>query len=196
MRLEETGQNGIYKVWMTDEEMARLRQAAPSARAELAILLGGYLGLKSTEIPKIRPKHIQPGHSGEHHRLHVPACNGKDARDVFLPDEIREDLRQYQEAEDVGEDQPFIFKSVKTIRSDVKDAAERAADETGNEYYRYVSVSDLRRWYARHLLIEEKVNPLVVMHVCGWNSYNALMAYYEEPDPETVNDAFEDAKVV
>ena len=43
----------------------------------------------------------------------------------------------------------------------------RAAEETGVEDFDYVSAHDLRRRYAQRLLVDNQMNPRVVMSVGG-----------------------------
>jgi len=58
---------------------------------------------------------------------------------------------------------------------------------------RYVSSHDLRRRFAQRLLVDEGMNPRVVMSVGGWSSFQAIEPYLNAPTPEVVNEAFEEA---
>jgi integrase len=46
-----------------------------------------------------------------------------------------------------------------------------AADDTADEDLRHVSSHDLRRRFAQRLLVDENMNPRVVMQVGGWDSF-------------------------
>jgi hypothetical protein len=75
----------------------------------------------------------------------------------------------------------------------VTECAHRAAEQTGDTDFHYVSSPDLRRRFAQHLLVDHSMNPQVVMTVGGWNSFQAIELYLNAPSPEVVNEAFDDA---
>lgn len=54
-----------------------------------------------------------------------------------------------------------------------------------------MSSNDLRRYYARTLLVRERVNPRVVMGIGGWSSFSAIESYLDAPMPEVANDELE-----
>lgn len=198
MRLEATGREGQYKVWMTDSELEELRRAADSYRDDLIIQLGGYVGLRAFEIPQPSPKDVKRTEDGSHYRLRVPegkdtTGNGGKPRDAYLPRDVERDLHQYQSAEDIGRHEAFIDLSERGVRDVVKRTAERAAEETGDEDFRHVSSHDLRRRFAQRLLVDKQVNPRVVMTVGGWDSFQAIEPYLNAPTPSVVNDAFQEA---
>jgi len=56
--------------------------------------------------------------------------------------------------------------------------------------FRSVSSHDLRRRFAQRLLVDEAMNPRVVIQVGGWNSFQAIETYLNAPSPEVVNAAF------
>ena len=198
MRLEATGREGQYKVWMTDSELEELRRAADSYRDDLIIQLGGYVGLRAFEIPQPSPKDVKRTEDGEHYRIRVP--EGKDTtggggkpRDAYLPGDVERDLHQFQGAEDVGRHEPYIDLTERGVRAVVKRAAERAAEETGDSDFRHVSSHDLRRRFAQRLLVDKQVNPRVVMAVGGWDSFAAIEPYLNAPTADVVNEAFQEA---
>jgi integrase len=198
MRLESTGKKDEYKVWMTDDELGELRRAAGSHRDDLIIQLGGYVGLRAFEIPQVTPKHVKRTEDGEHFRLRIP--EGKDTsgaggkpRDAYLPADVERDLHQFQTTKDIDRGESFIDLSERSVRNVVKRTAERAAEQTGDDDFRYVSSHDLRRRYAQRLLVDEGVNPRVVMQVGGWSSFQAIEPYLNAPTPDVVNQAFEEA---
>jgi hypothetical protein len=59
MRLEATNREDSYKVWMTDDDLDKLRRATVSYRDDVILQLGGFVGLRAFEIPQIKPTHIQ-----------------------------------------------------------------------------------------------------------------------------------------
>jgi integrase len=198
MRLEATAKEDEYKVWMTDAELDELRRAAASHRDDIVIQLGGYVGLRAFEVPQICPKHVKRTEDGDHYRLRVPegkdtTGNGGKPRDAYLPADVEGDIHRYTNAEDIDRNEPLVDLSERGVRDVVKRTAERAAEETGDEDFRYVSSHDLRRRFAQRLLVDEQVNPRVVMQVGGWDSFQAIEPYLNAPTPDVVNEAFEEA---
>lgn len=198
MRLESTAKEDQFKVWMTDPELENLRRAAASHRDDLIIQLGGYVGLRAFEIPQLSPKHVKRTEDGDHYRLRIPegkdtTGNGGKPRDAYLPRDVESDIHRFATAEDIGRHEPLIDLTERAVRGVVKRTAERAAEETGDEDYRHVSSHDLRRRFAQRLLVDEQVNPRVVMQVGGWDSFQAIEPYLNSPTPDVVNQAFDDA---
>ncbi|MEA1931178.1 MAG: site-specific integrase [Euryarchaeota archaeon] len=198
MRLESTGKPDQYKVWMTDDELGELRRAASTHRDDLIIQLGGYVGLRAFEVPQVTPKHVKRTPDGDHFRLRVPegkdtTGNGGKPRDAYLPSEVEGDIHRYQNAADLDRGEPLVDLTKGGVRDVVKRTAERAAEATGDDDFRYVSSHDLRRRFAQRLLVDRQMNPRVVMQVGGWDSFQAIEPYLNAPTPEVVNTAFEEA---
>jgi integrase len=199
MRLEKSGHG--YKVWLTDDELEDLRRACPSTRDDLIIQLGGYVGLRAFEIPQVTPAHVKRS-DGDHYRLRVP--QGKDTRgdreggkprDAYLPARVERDLYRYQREQGLDDTDPYVDLTPRAVRDVVDRAAEAAADQTGDEDFREVSSHDLRRRFAQRLLVDEGMNPRVVMAVGGWSSFEAIKPYLNTPSEDVVNQAFEEAKI-
>jgi len=200
MRTERTS-GGEMKVWLTDSEIDTLRRAAGSRRDDLIIQLGAYVGLRAFEVPQVTPGHVRRVDDGEHYRLRVP--RGKDTasgvgkpRNAYLPADVERDLYQYARDEDLDDDEPYADLTPAGVRAVVKRTAEAAADRTGDEDFRHVSSHDLRRRYAQRLLVDQAMNPRVVMTVGGWSSFEAMKPYLNSPTEDVINDAFDDVEVV
>ena len=56
-----------------------------------------------------------------------------------------------------------------------------------------MSSHDLRRRFAQRLLVDEGVNPRVVMAVGGWSSFSAIEPYLNEPTEDVISEAFDEA---
>ena len=196
MRLEATERPDEYKVWLTDSEIEDLRRATTGYRDDIIIQLGAFVGLRSFEVPQIQPRHIKTTESGQY-RLRVP--EGKDTtgsggkpRDAYLPDDVERSLQQFANAENIAPREPFVDLSGRGVRAAVKRTAKAAANETGEDDFRHVSSHDLRRRFAQRLLVDENMNPRVVMQVGGWDSFQAIEPYLNAPTPEVVDEAFGD----
>ena len=198
MRKEATQKEDQYKIWMTDDELEELRRHAKTHRDDIIIQLGGYVGLRAFEIPQVCPEHVKRTSDGEHYRLRVP--EGKDTtggggkpRDAYLPASVESDIHRFINSEGIGRGEPIIDLTPRAVRAIVKRTARRAAEETSIDDYSYVSAHDLRRRFAQRLLVDNQINPRVVMSVGGWDSFQAVEPYLNAPTADVVNDAFEEA---
>lgn len=193
MRVEATKGNE-HKVWLTDDEIEDLRRATNSQRDDLVIQLGAFVGLRAFEIPQVRPADVTETDSGQY-RLRVEA--GKDTtgsggkpRDAYLPDDVERDLQRYQNEHNIAPRDPVIDLKQPGVRAVVRRTADRAARDTGNDDFRKVSTHDLRRRFAQRLLVDEQMNPRVVMAVGGWDSFAAIEPYLNAPSADVIDEAF------
>ena len=196
MRLESTGREDQYKVWLTDREIDELGRAAASSRDYLIIQLGASVGLRAFEIPQVTPSGISETDSGQY-RLRVPegkdtTGNGGKPRNAYLPADVERTLQQFQNAENIAPKDPFVELSERGVRAVVKRTAEAAAEATGDPDFQHVSSHDLRRRFAQRLLVDEAMNPRVVMQVGGWDSFQAIEPYLNAPTEDVVDSAFEE----
>lgn len=82
-----------------------------------------------------------------------------------------------------------------TVRQVVTRTAGRAADRTGKQYFHDMSSHDLRRRFAQRLLVDEGMNPRVVMSVGRWSSFSAIEPYLSSLTENVINDTFADTDV-
>jgi len=193
MRIESTAGNE-HKVWLTDSEIEDLRRAAKSTRDDLIIQLGAFVGLRAFEIPQVRPADVTETDSGQY-RLRVPAGkdtsgNGGKPRDAYLPDSVERDLQRFQNEHNIAPKDPYIDLSQPGVRAVVRRTAGRAAEATGDTDFEKVSTHDLRRRFAQRLLVDEQMNPRVVMAVGGWDSFAAIEPYLNAPSEDVIDEAF------
>ncbi|WP_372478938.1 site-specific integrase [Halomicrobium sp. HM KBTZ05] len=193
MRIEATEGNE-HKVWLTDGEIEDLRRATNSQRDDLIIQLGAFVGLRAFEIPQVRPVDVKQTESGQY-RLRVEAGkdtsgNGGKPRDAYLPDSVERDLQRYQNEHNIAPKDPFVDLSQPGVRAVVRRTAERAADQTGDDDFEKVSTHDLRRRFAQRLLVDQQMNPRVVMAVGGWDSFAAIEPYLNAPSEDVIDEAF------
>ncbi|MFB6282951.1 MAG: site-specific integrase [Halobacteria archaeon] len=198
MQLEKAGGDTKteYKCWMNTDEYRKFTRQALSYRDEIIIRLGGEVGLRSFEIPQIKPKHIRRNDSGEHYFLRVP--RGKDTqrkggkpRDAYLPRDLETQIHRYIKTENIPRDEVILDYTPRRIQQIVKETAEKAAQETGMEDFKHVSSHDLRRYYAVDLLVRKRMNPEVVMAIGGWEDYQSIKPYLSRATEETIVKEFE-----
>ncbi|GGM50237.1 site-specific integrase [Haloarcula argentinensis] len=196
MRIESTAGNE-HKVWLTDGEIEDLRRASNSQRDDIIIQLGAFVGLRAFEIPQVRPVDVKETDSGQY-RLRVKAGkdtsgNGGKPRDAYLPDSVECDLQRFQNEHNIAPKNPYIDLSQPGVRAVVRRTAERAVDANGDDDFKKVSTHDLRRRFAQRLLVDEQMNPRVVMAVGGWDSFAAIEPYLNAPSEDVIDDAFVEA---
>lgn len=195
MRIEKNEDGKTHKVWLNKKDFQKLRNATTGYREDLIIRLGGKVGLRSFEIPQIKPKHKKLAKDEENYFLRIP--KGKDTktgqgkpRDTFLPKQIHKDLHVYINEHHIGKDQKIFNVSPRRIQQIVKTTAKKAAQNTGNEDFKKVSSHDLRRYFGHTLLVEERMNPEVVMKIGGWEDYQAIKPYLSKPSEDTIIEEF------
>jgi len=193
MRIEATKGNE-HKVWLTDGEIEDLRRATNSQRDDIIIQLGAFVGLRAFEIPQVRPTDVKETEGGQY-RLHVEAGkdtggNGGKPRDAYLPDHVERDLQRFQNEHNIAPKDPYVDLKQPGVRAVVRRTAERAARDTGQEDFEKVSTHDLRRRFAQRLLVDQQMNPRVVMAVGGWDSFAAIEPYLNAPSEDVIDDAF------
>jgi len=196
MEIERNANHHSYKCWLTRDEYRQLRRAAPDHRDALVIRLGGEVGLRSFEIPQIQPQHVRRTDDGDHYRLRVP--RGKDTsgsggkpRNAYLPAEVESDIHRYARTHDLGDSDVLVDLSPRSVQRVVSETAELVEQDTGNPDWGKVSAHDLRRYFAHQLLVENQMNPRVVMKVGGWENFQSIKPYLSKPSESTVNDAFD-----
>jgi len=196
MRIEAAGseQHREHKVWLADSEIEDLRRATNSQRDDLIIQLGAFVGLRAFEIPQVRPADIKESDRGQY-RLRVRS--GKDTtgsggkpRDAYLPSSVERDLQRYQNEHNIAPKDSYIDLKQPGVRAVVRRTAQRAARQTGHADFEKVSTHDLRRRFAQRLLVDQQMNPRVVMAVGGWDSFAAIEPYLNAPSEEVIDDAF------
>lgn len=96
-------------------------------------------------------------------------------------------------AADIGRNDSLVDLSERGVRAVDKRTVESAAEATGDDDFLHVSSHDLRRRFAQRLLVDRDMNPRVLMRVGGWDSFEAIEPYLNEPTPEVGNKAFEEA---
>ncbi|MFC4448798.1 bacterio-opsin activator domain-containing protein [Halorussus aquaticus] len=173
--------------FLTTAEYERLRRRTETYREDLVVALAGRVGLRASEITRVRPADLRERERGGevHYLLTVPEGDG-DTREAYVPQEVAHDLRKFANANDVDRYDPVVDVSPRRVQMLVGDVADRT------DGLRDVTCRDLRQHFAWRLLVEEGVAPRVVQAVGGWQSLQSLAPYLDDPAAAEVVDAFAD----
>ncbi|WP_327051594.1 bacterio-opsin activator domain-containing protein [Halomicrococcus gelatinilyticus] len=170
--------------YLTTAEFERLRRRTETYREDLVVALAGRVGLRASEIPRVRPADLREHERGGevHTLLAVPDGDG-DAREAYVPPAVAHDLRKFANVNDVGRHDPVVDVSARRVQMLVNDVTDRT------DGLEDVTCRDLRQHFARRLLVEEGVPPRVVQAVGGWGSLQSLAPYLDDPTTDEVVDA-------
>ena len=171
--------------YLTADEFERLRRRTETYREELVLLLAGRVGLRPSELTRVRPGDLRERERGgeTHYLLRVPENDGG-ARTAYVPREVAHAIRQFANAGDVADDQRLVDVSARRVQMLVGSVTDRTDDLRG------VTCRDLRKHFAHRNLVAEGIAPQVVQAVGGWSSLDSLAPYLDEPTPAAVVDAF------
>ncbi|PAU84614.1 bacterio-opsin activator [Halorubrum salipaludis] len=198
---------------LDDEAYEALVTAAETYRAALTVRLAGEAGLRTGEITRVAPRHLrEPEGDADLSVLAVPsddAATGVEAgaddgseseaaardgspidRETAVPASLAAELRRYAESADLGESEPFVDVSPRRVQMIVSETAERAAARTDGLVDPGVTPRDLRRTFARRLLVDRGVDPHAVREAGGWETMATLDGYLGPLDGEAIAEAF------
>ncbi|WP_135826865.1 bacterio-opsin activator domain-containing protein [Halorussus ruber] len=186
--------------YLTTAEFERLRRRTETYREDLVVALAGRVGLRASEITRIRPGDLRERQRGgeTHYLLAVRESDGgddavegvgddADSREAYVPSTVAHDLRKFANVNDVGRRELLVDVSARRVQMLVSEVADRTDDLQG------VTCRDLRQHFAWRLLAEEGVPPRIVQRVGGWRSLQSLAPYLTEPTTAEVVDAFADS---
>lgn len=191
MRVEQRADGA--RVQLAEGDYRALCRATETYREEVVLRLGAEVGLRPAEMTRIRPADVRThDHDGiDHYFLSVPESDDG-ARLAYLPPDVEHDLRQFARAENVAADARLIPVTPRRVQMLVREIASRTADRAGDDRFQEVSSRTLRQYFARHLLVEERIDPRIVQTVGGWDRIESLAPYLDEPTPTDVAVAFEE----
>ena len=162
-----------YKMWLSEDEVTQLLDAAHSSKCRLAFQLGVRCGLRSDEIVRIAPKAVKQTEAGW--MLRVDSAKTDGVRQTPAPEVVAGMIQAYGESG--GATDPVIDVTTRTIRNWVKRAGETLANETGDEMWAHLSPHDLRRTWATALKAED-VESLIVCDWGGWSNLETFLEHY------------------
>ena len=165
-----------------------LTTAAETYPAALAVRLAGEAGLRSAEIPRVRPCDLRVAEAAPGTGvLSIPTAADESgvARETFVPQSLFTELGRYAESTDLDADEPFVDLSTRRVQMLVSEAAERAATLADDPALASITPQDLRQGFAKRLL-ERGIDPHVVREAGGWATMDALDAYLDPLDGEAI----------
>jgi integrase len=199
---DDDGRREERAVWLTDRELERLEAQAESLRDRLVVNLGARCGLRISETVGLTVADLDEAPADGKLRYWATVrgkdtradTDGKKERKTWVPKDVYRDLRLQVQQENLAGDDPLLpsreegHLAAQSGRRIVKQLARAAADATGSERFLDVSSHDLRRFWANYLLVEEGVNPRVVMRLGGWEDFQSIKPYLDRPRDSTVAD--------
>lgn len=190
----------VVKCWLSRDELDRLESIAGdtwSWEREVAVQLMGRCGLRADEVNYPGPAELRWSDDGDCWLFEVRGKNtkggGPKVRDAWMPEDVQDDIHKYARERGIADGDPWVDAAKSTIRRWVKQAAESAVEETGDERWLHVSSHDLRRSWATYHLVEERVDVRTMMAVGGWSDYSAIEPYLKEPTESRIGEAFREA---
>lgn len=163
------------RVWLSDDEVDALLEAAGDRQRRIAFALGARCGLRSHEVLDVAPAHVVDSDVGT--MLRVIAGKGDKPRETPIPATLAESIRTVGDVRDADVDEPIIDRSTRTLRRWVSAAAGLMAEETGDERWTFLSFHDLRRTWAGQLANAD-VDEQVALLWGGWNDLETFLDHY------------------
>ena len=201
MRIDDSGKR--TKVWLDDSEATTLQRTLEKRawKRGIAGTLMLRCGLRSEETTTVTPGDVIRGKDGESWFLEVQGKNTKGGekttRKTWLPADVERELFNYARQNDINDEEPYLPYTPRTVQNWITndhgtdgegtgaaDVLSRKDDETDD--WKHVSSHDLRRHWAHHHLVEERVPVRVMMAVGGWSSYSAIEPYLTEPSESNI----------
>ncbi len=113
---------------------------------------------------------------------------------AFIPKYFVYDLKMLIEKEKLDKNDPLVpnkfgkHYTADGIRQRIYKVSEKAYESTGNSDFKEVSSYDLRRFFAKHTINELGKNPNVIMTVGGWDSWESIEKYIDEPSKSHIKE--------
>jgi len=165
------------KVWLDQQEVQQLLDAAEDTEQRIAFGLGARCGLRSQEWLDVEPRHVTDTSMGT--VLQVPAGKGDKYRETPITTELATAIRTVGDIE--GDDTTPVIRSAsstRVLRKWMARARDRLADEHEKPEWRDVSPHDLRRTWATQLRAAG-CDPLVVLNWGGWEDLETFLDHYQ-----------------
>lgn len=176
MNLEEYEDQEGMKVWLSNNEVEMLLEYYEGETEKyVAIALGARCGLRSEESIKVAPEDVVDTDAGT--MLRVDGAKKGGYRETPIPDNLATTIRTIGDVREEPETEPIIQSTKRTIRRWVERARGDLADQTDDEYWKYLGYHDLRRTWATSLRSAD-VDAMVVCDWGGWDDLETFLEHY------------------
>jgi integrase len=174
MNLREHEQRDDMKVWLSQDEVTALLDAADGTQQRIALALGARCGLRSHEVLDVAPDHVVDTDAGTMLRVHHG--KGDKYRETPVPRDLATTIRTVDDVRDASSSASLVdITSTRSLRRWVTDAAGRVEDNDPG--WSYLTFHDLRRTWATALASAD-VDPLLVCDWGGWNDLETFLDHY------------------
>jgi PAS domain S-box-containing protein len=178
------------------QEYERLLEAAATTRERLVVRLIGEAGVRPAEQTRIRPGDVDRRRfeGAVSHFLTVRGEDGEPSRQTYLPTDLARTIDEYAATTGTDPEGRLIDVTPRRIQMLVSEVTTRAEEMTEGSGLGAVSSNDLRRYFAKRLLVEEGVDPQIVQTIGGWDRLAALDPYLDGADNAEITAAFVDSE--
>ncbi|MGB9987328.1 tyrosine-type recombinase/integrase [Salarchaeum japonicum] len=176
MNLQAHDSRDDMKVWLSEDEVDDLLDAADTQQQRIALALGARCGLRSHEVLDVAPEHVVDTEAGA--MLRVWHGKGDKFRETPIPRDLYTTIRTLDEFRDADSSDPLLdITTTRTLRRWVERAAGELAGEIEEPGWNYLTFHDLRRTWATALKSAE-VDSLLVCDWGGWDDLETFLEHY------------------
>lgn len=178
MRMKPYPKREGKRVWLSTDEIETILDRAYDTEKTIALKLPALCGLRRKEVVGVTPSDLVTGEKGDYHlRVWEEVAKHEHYREPPVPDELATELRTMADLVGLGDDEPFVSVTDKTVYRWLMRITGVLGEETGDRGWDFVDVHDLRRSWATHIL-GEGVLPSVVMSWGGWRDWDTFRRHY------------------
>ena len=176
MNCEPHDNSDSMMVWLSEDDVDQLLDAAKDTERRIAFALGARCGLRSHEILQVSPDDLVDTQAG--HMLIVKHGKGDKYRETPIPNQLVTQIETIDDMRDESDDEPLLsVDNTNSLRYWIKSTREELAVETGDDRWNFVSMHDLRRTWATSL-DNKSVDAMVVCDWGGWNDLDTFLDHY------------------
>jgi len=176
MRLKAYDDKDGRKVWLGRDEVTMLLNKITDTEKKIGIGLAVRCGLRANELVNVTPVDVtEDDIVGP--RVRVREGKGDTYREVPMPLELKTTASTYSDVRSDPVDTPLVDKSTRTIERWVNHLADECRAETGDSGWQFLGPHDLRRTWGT-LLVEEDVEPGMIMEWGGWSDWDTFREHY------------------
>ena len=176
MNCEPHDNSDSMMVWLSEDDVGQLLDAAKDTERRIAFALGCKCGLRSAEILDLSPDDLVDSDVG--HMLIIEDGKGDKYRETPIPNQLVTQIETIDDYRDESSESPILsVENTNSLRYWIKSTREELVEETGDDRWNYVSMHDLRRTWATSLASKD-VDPLIVCDWGGWDDLDTFLQHY------------------